>query len=64
MSSDTLPCPIKATWEMFSSGGVGGREGCCVYQWTSDKAGTQYGEGGSAGWRVGIVHPVENSTCV
>lgn len=58
ISSETFPFPIKLTCESLSRAGGAGRDGCRVYQWTIEIAGTQCAEGGRAGWRVGRVQPV------
>lgn len=48
MSRETFPFPIRDTCDSLSRGGGGGRDGCWVYQCTSDRADMQYGDGGSA----------------
>ena len=63
-SSATLPWPMIETCSVLWSGGGVGREGCWVYQWTNDSAGMTRSDGGRAGCRVGIVHPVEKRRCV
>ena len=57
-SRATFPFPMSVTCESLSRGGGEGLDGCWVYQWTSDRAGMQWAEGGSSGWRIGRVQPV------
>ena len=64
MSRETFPGPMNVTSSTLSSGGRGGRDGCCVYQCTMEIAGTQYWEGEMEGWDFGTVQPVANNKCV
>ena len=58
-SSATLPWPMMDTCSDLCRGGAAGRDGCWVYQWTSDNAGITRSDGGKRGCKVGIVQPVE-----
>lgn len=58
-SSATFPWPMMDTCSVLCRGGGAGREGCWVYQWTSDIAGMTRSDGGKAGCKVGMVQPVE-----
>lgn len=58
-SSATFPWPMIDTCSVLCRGGGAGREGCWVYQWTSDSAGMTRSDGGKAGCKVGTVQPAE-----
>jgi len=49
ISRETFPLPMSVTCESFSRGGARGRDGCCVYQCTRERAGVQCEEGGIEG---------------
>ena len=73
-SSATFPWPMIDTCSVLCRGGGAGREGCWVYQWTSDNAGMtrsrsrsrseEDNDGGRAGCNVGMAQPVERRRCV
>ena len=63
-SSATLPWPMMDKCSVLCKGGGEGRDGCWVYQWTSDKAGMTRSDCGKSGCKVGMVQPVERRRCV